>query len=326
MMEPNTERKAPSQTLISRANELYHDLQASSFNQLHTRRHHVEKVFWERHVSPRLSKQQAKFGVDLCTGTGFVPLALLGSLGTDVRMLCVDLSPGTLARAEALLVDFEDRATFHAGSADSLPLPDGSADWVSMNAGLHHIPDPMSALREVDRVLKPGGFFCLGHEPNAGFFSSRLLFGLERVIWHLFWYISPVRNLKRIMRKLGWKERQYEAHEHLAEINTTLLKEALIESPLSLAELRNLVDVHTHGEDGDKHKTGFDINQLIREAFPAYTVEKVLCGDYGGEMLRKHLWLRALFDGLMRVLFPGKGRLFSWILRKPAPDSKASQA
>jgi ubiquinone/menaquinone biosynthesis C-methylase UbiE len=326
MTKLGSDRDARSPALVSRVNELYHDLQASSFNQLHVLRHRVERKFWLRHVVPRLSEGNAKFGVDLCTGTGFVPLALLGSLKSDVRMLCVDLSQGTLARAKAVLQDFEDRATFHAGSAVSLPLSDNAADWVSMNAGLHHISDPISVLREVGRVLKPGGLFCLGHEPNADFFSSKFLFGLERVIWHLFWYLSPVRNFKRLRRKLGWKDEQYEAHEHLGEINNVLLRESLIESPLSLAELRNLVDVHTHGDDDDKHKTGLHVDELIRNAFPTYTVEVVIYGDYGGEMLRKHLWLRGLFDGLMRILFPGKGRLFSWILRKSTSQGGSSEA
>ena len=40
-----------------------------------------------------------------------------------------------------------------------------------MNAALHHIPAPENVLREIDRVLKPGGRFCLGHEPNAAFFN-----------------------------------------------------------------------------------------------------------------------------------------------------------
>jgi ubiquinone/menaquinone biosynthesis C-methylase UbiE len=43
------------------------------------------------------------------------------------------------------------------GDAEALPLPDDSFDRVSSNGVLHHTPDIGAALREVRRVLKPGG-------------------------------------------------------------------------------------------------------------------------------------------------------------------------
>jgi len=43
--------------------------------------------------------------------------------------------------------------------------------------------------------------------------------------------------------------------------------------------------------------------------------------DYGGEMLQAHRRLRAGFDAIMRAVAPGKGRLFSWILRKRDPQA-----
>lgn len=312
-----------SASLSLRVNELYHDLQASSFNEVHRHRHQIEGRFWSRVVAARLLQADASFGVDLCTGTGFVPRVLLSCLPRKVRILCVDLSPVTLSQAKATLEEFEGQVSFHAGDAASLPLAAESADWVSMNAGLHHIPAPSSVLREVHRILKPGGWFCLGHEPNAAFFSSSVLVGIERLIWHLFWYTSPRRNIGRIKRKLGRQGEQYEAHEHLDAINEALLREHLIQRPLTLAELRKLVDVHTHGKGEREEKTGFHAAELLREAFPDYSVELLIHGDFGGEMLRRHRLLRSAFDAVMGVAFPGKGRLFSWVIRKPLARTAA---
>lgn len=316
---PGAETQEPGQaaSLSLRVNELYHDLQAGSFNEVHRHRHRIESRFWVRIVARRLLQMGASFGVDLCTGTGFVPRVLLPHVPRELRILCVDLSPGTLSQARAALRTFGEQASVHAGDVASLPLPESSVDWVSLNAGLHHIPEPLSVLREVHRVLKPGGLFCLGHEPNAAFFSSRGLVRIERLIWHLFWYTSPSRNIKRIRRKLGWQEKQYEAYENLDKINEVLVREHLIQLPLTLPALRKLVDVHSQGGGDGDHKTGFHVAELLGEAFPGYLVEQIIYGDYGGEMLRRHSLLRWAFDGVMGILCPGKGRLFSWVIRRP---------
>jgi SAM-dependent methyltransferase len=305
--------------LIRRANELYHELQAGAFDALHRRRHRVERLFWLRQVAPRLGE----FGpgarcVDLCTGTGFVPRVLLGEAGLRVRMLCVDLSAAALEAVRRRLGQAAGDLETHAGSATDIPREDASVDAVTLNAGLHHVPDWPAVLAEVDRVLRPGGRFCLGHEPNEAFFSSRLLRGCERIIWNGFWYLSPARNLGRLARRLDRSRGRptWHEHEHLTEISDRLREEGLIDRPLSVDELRRLIDPHTHDDEGE-HPAGFDVPKLLDGHLAGYAVEVLRFTDYGGQMLQAHPWLRGLYDWKMRVFFPGRGRLFSCIVRKP---------
>jgi ubiquinone/menaquinone biosynthesis C-methylase UbiE len=305
------------ETLIVRVNELYHDFQAHAFNDVHQRRHRAERVFWEDEVLPRVARMEGHMGVDLCTGTGFVPRILLSGTQPGVKILCVDISPKSLAETRVTLGKLADRAEFHPGDAATIPVGDCSVDWVTLNAGLHHVPNPDTVLQEIDRVLKPGGIFCLGHEPNQQFFDSPALHRLERLIWHAFWYLSPRHNLRRVNKMLGWQTNELEGYEHLQEINRVLCEEGLVSTPLNREELRRLVDVNTHSDDADHDKAGFDVQQLIDRSFPTYTVAKVAHTDYGGEMLRKCRPLRVAFDGLMRRVAPGRGRLFSLILQKP---------
>jgi ubiquinone/menaquinone biosynthesis C-methylase UbiE len=311
----NTDVK--TEKLFKRINELYHDLQASEFEDVHRLRHNVERIFWESEVAPILSQMGAKSGVDLCTGTGFVPRTLFKKMGDTIHIFCVDISSKALDHTKSLLKPYAHCITAYAGDAASIPLPDREVDWISLNAGLHHIPDPAAVLVEVDRILREGGVLCLGFEPNKAFFSSRFLSGLERLVWHVFWYISPRNNWRRLYKILGFRTKTYEQSEHLDAINKILLEEKLIDNPLTTTQLRQMVDIHTHSEEEHEDKTGFDPEELIATCFPGYQVEKIIFSDYGGEMLRKHFWLRKMFDGIMRRLFPGKGRLFSWIIRKP---------
>lgn len=92
--------------------------------------------------------------------------------GKQVEMVFgIDPSARLLAiarrRAEASGVP----ADFLLGSATAIPLADDSVDTVVMTWTLCSIPDPLAALREMRRVLKPGGSLCFvehGLSPDPG--------------------------------------------------------------------------------------------------------------------------------------------------------------
>jgi len=90
--------------------------------------------------------------VDVGGGTGNYSRALREE---GWNPLVVDRSAAMLARAAA-----KGLATLE-GDAQSLPLPDASADAVMLVSMLHHVDDPLRALAEVRRVLRPGGRLAL---------------------------------------------------------------------------------------------------------------------------------------------------------------------
>jgi ubiquinone/menaquinone biosynthesis C-methylase UbiE len=79
-----------------------------------------------------------------------------------------DISPGSLAEARSLHAEegFSQASAHLLVDAENLPFTSGSCDGAFTVASLHHLPDPLTALREIRRVLKPGGVFALGTEPN----------------------------------------------------------------------------------------------------------------------------------------------------------------
>ncbi len=90
---------------------------------------------------------------DVGAGTGFMT-AGLAPLVKRVHVL--DGSGAMLDVARKNLAQFTN-LEFHLADGLSLPLPDDSLDAVFANMYLHHCPDPLAAIREMVRILRPGG-------------------------------------------------------------------------------------------------------------------------------------------------------------------------
>lgn len=79
----------------------------------------------------------------------------LGRAGVEV--VAVDPSSGMVQEARRQALGTGLPVSVARASADALPLPDGSVDRAMANHVLYHVPDRVQALRELRRVLKPGG-------------------------------------------------------------------------------------------------------------------------------------------------------------------------
>ncbi|MFF7192459.1 methyltransferase domain-containing protein [Streptomyces sp. NPDC008079] len=88
------------------------------------------------------------------TGSGSAPGAVIG---VDHDQVAVDTARERTAD--------RDTVTVHLGDVHELPLADGSVDRARTDRVLQHVADPVRALREAHRVLRPGGRLVLG-EPD----------------------------------------------------------------------------------------------------------------------------------------------------------------
>lgn len=94
---------------------------------------------------------------DLGCGTGYIARSLVGLCE---RLICIDRSEGMLEEAQQRLRSATPEGTrveFRLGELDALPLADAELDGAVAAMVLHHLPDLGAALREMCRVLKPGG-------------------------------------------------------------------------------------------------------------------------------------------------------------------------
>lgn len=141
--------------------------------------------FWDKHVVPRLIGCACRQPAIMKDRAKIVPRASgdvleLGCGGAanlpyydwyKVRSLSgIDPSEELLERAQAELVHAGRKANFAIGVAEELPFASGSFDTVVTTFTLCSVHDPIAALAEAKRVLKPGGkllFVEHGHAPDA---------------------------------------------------------------------------------------------------------------------------------------------------------------
>jgi ubiquinone/menaquinone biosynthesis C-methylase UbiE len=97
--------------------------------------------------------EPGQIAADLGAGTGFVTEALIER---GLKVIAVDHSPPML---EALRRKFPDREAVdcRTGKAEQLPIDDAAIDYSFANMFLHHVEDPALAIREMARVVRPGG-------------------------------------------------------------------------------------------------------------------------------------------------------------------------
>lgn len=107
---------------------------------------------WRAAVVRRLGDVRGRTLVDACCGTGDLALVLERA---GARVLGVDFTTQMLAHARR-----KGRgrgARFVAGDALALPLADGRADGATIAFGLRNVSDRECGLREMARVVRPGG-------------------------------------------------------------------------------------------------------------------------------------------------------------------------
>ena len=105
--------------------------------------------------------------LDVGCGTGRL-LRAASVRWPEAHLLGVDPAEHMITEAARL----NPKATFQLSPAEVLPFPDHSADLVFSSISFHHWKDQQTGIQEIARVLRPGGWFCLG---DHVFLLSRLL-------------------------------------------------------------------------------------------------------------------------------------------------------
>lgn len=120
---------------------------------------------WQAQLGPAQAEMLARVAlragervVDVACGTGLVSFAAAAAVGAAGRVIGVDISGAMVDaaqhRADALGVG---HAAFARMDAEALDLADADFDVALCGLGLMYLPDPARAMRELCRVVRPGG-------------------------------------------------------------------------------------------------------------------------------------------------------------------------
>ncbi len=113
---------------------------------------------WRRALVAAIEPRATQRVLDVATGTGLVAFALARHAGCDVVGL--DQSERMLAGARARLAarpQLRGRVSFVQGEAERLPFADAEFDALTFTYLLRYVDDPVATMRELARVVRPGG-------------------------------------------------------------------------------------------------------------------------------------------------------------------------
>lgn len=134
-----------------------YDLTAHKYDRIKEFDDAAERFFVVRPLLQRLPHQVRPLILDVATGTGRVPLYLLDEPTFHGRVVGLDASIGMLAQAAVKLGPFGYRVSLVQQTAERLPFADNAFDAATCLEALEFFPSDIVALREIVRVLKPGG-------------------------------------------------------------------------------------------------------------------------------------------------------------------------
>jgi ubiquinone/menaquinone biosynthesis C-methylase UbiE len=109
--------------------------------------------------------------IDIGCGTGWAVYHVAEKLDYKGNFTGIDISEGMIEGAKKKLSD-KKCISFYKSSVESIPVDDGSIDIAVCTNSFHHYFDPMKALSEIRRILKPSGKIFIMDAATDDFFMK----------------------------------------------------------------------------------------------------------------------------------------------------------
>lgn len=176
---------------------------------------------WRKRTVSALEMKGPEAVLDVATGTGKLARELESAVGAGGTVVGIDFCEPMIRKARAQI----DGTTLVLATSESLPFPDNCFDGATIGFALRNVPDMERTLREMIRVMKPGGrVVCLEFSrPHRVIMRSLHRLYLLRVLPVVGWLISgdkeaylylprsimefpSAEELKNVMEKAGLEQ------------------------------------------------------------------------------------------------------------------------
>ncbi|WHY84448.1 demethylmenaquinone methyltransferase [Neobacillus novalis] len=146
-----------------------------------------QHIKWRKDTMKRMNVQPGSKALDVCCGTADWTIALADAVGPSGKVTGLDFSQNMLnVGIEKVKEIGLNQVTLVHGNAMELPFEDNSFDYVTIGFGLRNVPDYLQVLKEMRRVVKPGGIgVCLET-------SQPTLIGYRQLFYFYFRFIMPM--------------------------------------------------------------------------------------------------------------------------------------
>lgn len=161
---------------------------------------------WRKRTVRALALGDRPRVLDLATGTGDLAIDI-ARRHPDATVIGLDPSREMLAIGERKIAQrkLRDRVTMVLGDAQALPYGDDEMNATTIAFGIRNVPDRPKALREMARVVKPGGRVAILElgEPRHGLLAGAARFHTRHVVPRLGALLSGAREYRYLQRSIA---------------------------------------------------------------------------------------------------------------------------
>lgn len=151
-----------------------YDLYAGRYDKIKEFEPAYEHILLAQPILGYIAPHQSPLVLDVATGTGRLPDALLDHTHFHGRIIGVDLSRRMLEKAAEKLSTDGERVTLVWAPAEKLPFDDDTFDVVTCLESLEFMGNPIDVLGEIARVLRPGGLLLITNRINAAYMPGKV--------------------------------------------------------------------------------------------------------------------------------------------------------
>jgi demethylmenaquinone methyltransferase / 2-methoxy-6-polyprenyl-1,4-benzoquinol methylase len=180
-----------------------------------------QHVRWRKDTMKRMNVKPESTALDVCCGTADWTIAMANSIGPKGKVIGLDFSENMLKIGQKKVTELGlNQIELIHGNAMELPFADNTFDYVTIGFGLRNVPDYMQVLREMNRVLKPGGMaVCLET-------SQPTMIGFKQLYYFYFRFIMPAfgKIFAKSYKEYSWLQesaRDFPGMKELAEMFKT---------------------------------------------------------------------------------------------------------